>query len=85
MPRKLLLPGCLLALFTLAACATAPRPDGAATPQTPAPTAPAIAPAPAPPLVDASAAAPKTGNARFFELHESFLARVVALAGLGLG
>lgn len=35
--------------------------------QTPAPTAPEV--------VDASAAIPKTGNARFFELHESFLAR----------
>ena len=33
-------------------------------------------PAPAtPPPVDASAAIPKAGNARFFELHESFLAR----------
>jgi len=35
--------------------------------QTPAPTASEV--------VDASAAIPKTGNARFFELHESFLAR----------
>jgi lysophospholipase L1-like esterase len=41
-----------------------------ASAQTPAPAATA---APAP--VDASAAIPKTGNARFFELHESFLAR----------
>lgn len=39
---------------------------------TPAPTA-AIPAAPA--VVDASAAIPKTGNARFFELHEKFLAR----------
>jgi beta-glucosidase len=30
---------------------------------------------PTPDAVDASAALPKTGNARFFELHESFLAR----------
>jgi lysophospholipase L1-like esterase len=35
--------------------------------QTPAPAAPR--------KVDASAAIPKTGNARFFELHEKFLAR----------
>ncbi|MBW7895917.1 MAG: GDSL family lipase [Opitutaceae bacterium] len=34
--------------------------------------------APAPEVVDASAAIPKTGNARFFELHESFLARAKA-------
>ncbi len=40
---------------------------------TPTPAAAAVAPAPA--LVDASAAIPKTGNARFFELHEKFLAR----------
>jgi lysophospholipase L1-like esterase len=40
----------------------------------PAPTpAPAVTPAAAP--VDASAPIPKTGNARFFELHEKFLAR----------
>jgi beta-glucosidase len=31
--------------------------------------------APTPVLVDASVAAPKTGSARFFELHETFLAR----------
>lgn len=42
--------------------------------QTPAPATPAVADTP-PPLPDASAAIPKTGNARFFELHESFLAR----------
>jgi lysophospholipase L1-like esterase len=30
---------------------------------------------PAPAIVDASAPIPKTGNARFFELHEKFLAR----------
>lgn len=41
--------------------------------QTPAP-APAAA-APVPQKVDASAAMAKTGNARFFELHEKFLAR----------
>lgn len=34
--------------------------------------------APAPEVVDASAAIPKAGNARFFELHESFLARAQA-------
>jgi len=39
--------------------------------QTPA----APAPAPAAAVVDASAPIPKTGNARFFELHESFLKR----------
>jgi lysophospholipase L1-like esterase len=38
--------------------------------------APVVAP-PAPP-VDPSAAIPKTGNARFFELHEKFLARAKA-------
>ena len=45
---------------------TAPAP----TSVSPAPVAPA-----APAVVDASAAIPKTGNARFFELHEKFLAR----------
>lgn len=35
-------------------------------------TAPTVPP---PEVVDASAPIPKTGNARFFELHESFLAR----------
>src|SRR4051794_28638504 len=34
-----------------------------------------LAGAQAPKAVDASAATPKTGNARFFELHESFLKR----------
>jgi lysophospholipase L1-like esterase len=45
-------------------------------PPSPAPTA-TPAPATAVPAipVDASAAIPKTGNARFFELHEKFLAR----------
>jgi lysophospholipase L1-like esterase len=45
----------------------------------PAPSVPAAAAMPAiaatPAVVDASAAIPKTGNARFFELHEKFLAR----------
>ena len=60
---------------------TAPTaPTGVAAPATPvAPVAPGSAPAatvPAPPaLADASAPIPKTGNARFFELHEAFLAR----------
>lgn len=41
-----------------------------------APTAVAAPPLASPPtVVDASAAIPKTGNARFFELHETFLAR----------
>jgi lysophospholipase L1-like esterase len=43
---------------------------GSLTAQTPAP-APVAAPAP----VDPTVGAPKTGNARFFELHEKFLAR----------
>ena len=47
--------------------------------QTPAPvTPPAAAPAAAPQKVDASAPIPKTGNARFFELHEKFLVRAKA-------
>ena len=46
----------------------------AALAQTP-PVAPAATPAPAAAPVDPSAAIPKTGNARFFELHEKFLAR----------
>jgi lysophospholipase L1-like esterase len=37
-------------------------------------TTPAV-PAAVPTIPDASAAIPKTGNARFFELHEKFLAR----------
>jgi len=39
-----------------------------------APAVPVVTAAPAP-KVDASAPIPKTGNARFFQLHESFLAR----------
>ena len=39
--------------------------------QSPAPSAVTAPPA----VVDASAPIPKTGNARFFELHEAFLAR----------
>lgn len=49
-----------------------------ASAQSTAPAAPAaVAPAPqaAPEVVDASAAIPKAGNARFFQLHESFLQR----------
>jgi lysophospholipase L1-like esterase len=48
--------------------------------QAPAPAAPAPVPAAAaiPQKVDASAPIPKTGNARFFELHEKFLARAKA-------
>lgn len=38
-------------------------------------TAPAVPPPVAPPPVDASVGAPKAGNERFFQLHESFLAR----------
>jgi lysophospholipase L1-like esterase len=43
---------------------------------------PAAAPTPvaAPMAVDASAPLPKTGNARFFQLHESFLARARSAA-----
>jgi lysophospholipase L1-like esterase len=63
---------CLSALFVIGAPAqpaTQPAP-------TPAP-APTVAPAPAavPTVVDATAPIPKTGSARFFELHEAFLAR----------
>ena len=46
----------------------------AAIAQTPPVAAPATPAAPAVP-VDASSATPKAGNARFFELHEKFLAR----------
>ncbi len=52
-------------LVSLAVAQTAPAP-AAATP---------AAPATPPAGVDASAPIPKTGNARFFELHEKFLAR----------
>ena len=44
----------------------------------PAPATATAVPAPASAPVDASAAIPKTGNARFFELHEKFLARAKA-------
>lgn len=73
MSKKILVPGLLLALLALGACATASRP--APSPASPPPAAAPVATPPAPPPVDASAALPKTGNARFFELHESFLAR----------
>ena len=52
-------------LVSLAVAQTPAAPAGAAV--TPAAVVPAV--------VDASAAIPKTGNARFFELHEKFLAR----------
>ncbi|MEJ1973591.1 MAG: GDSL-type esterase/lipase family protein [Lacunisphaera sp.] len=55
----------LIGCFSLAAAVYAQ------TPAAPAPASPAVAAAP----VDASSATPKTGNARFFELHEQFLAR----------
>jgi len=67
MPLRFLAPA-FVGLVSLAiAQTTAPAPTSAA------PAAPATVVAPAP--VDASAAIPKTGNARFFELHEKFLAR----------
>lgn len=61
-------PVALLALFALLPFVAA---------QTPAP-APATVAAAAPEKIDASAPIPKTGNARFFELHEKFLARAKA-------
>ena len=67
--NKRLLP-LLLGLTALSLGAVA---QSAAPATLPAPTAPAVAAPPA--LVDASAAIAKTGNARFFELHEAFLAR----------
>jgi lysophospholipase L1-like esterase len=60
-------------LLLLSACLALLASVGA---QTPAP-APVAAPAPVVP-VDASAPIPKTGNARFFEMHEKFLARAKA-------
>lgn len=60
----------LFLTLTLAACLPM------AVAQAPAP-APAAS-APASQKVDASAAIPKTGNARFFELHDKFLARAKA-------
>src|SRR5580658_7367468 len=62
--KKLLLPLALAAWLPLAVA------------QPPAP-APAVS-AHASLKVDASAAIPKTGDARFFELHEKFLARAKA-------
>jgi len=59
--NKILLRLTVVPLFTAALAFAQP----AATP----------APAAAPERVDASAPIPKTGNARFFELHEKFLAR----------
>jgi lysophospholipase L1-like esterase len=59
--KKLLLPLVLAAWLPLAEAQT-PTPNPAAA-------------APVPQKVDASAATPKTGSARFFELHEKFLAR----------
>jgi lysophospholipase L1-like esterase len=65
------------------ASAPAVAPAPAKIPTTPVvapPAAPAATPAPAAvaapaPAVDASAPIPKTGSTRFFQLHESFLAR----------
>jgi lysophospholipase L1-like esterase len=57
----------LLLTVALAAC----LPLAVAQTPAPAPAATALVPQ----KVDASAATPKTGNARFFELHEKFLTR----------
>jgi lysophospholipase L1-like esterase len=57
----------LLLTLALAAC----LPLAVAQTPAPAPAATALVPQ----KVDASAATPKTGNARFFELHEKFLTR----------
>lgn len=65
---RLLLAASLVVLGSLTA-QTAPAPA--------APAAPAAQTAPATP-VDASSATPKANNARFFELHEKFLARAKA-------
>lgn len=65
---RLLLAASLVVLGSLTA-QTAPAPA--------APAAPAAQTAPAAP-VDASSATPKANNARFFELHEKFLARAKA-------
>src|SRR5690349_12528944 len=63
-----------LAALTLSAVAQSPAPASPAAPTAPSAAAtPAVAAPPA--LVDASAAIPKTGDARFFEKHEAFLAR----------
>ncbi len=61
-----------LSLAALCACATPPAATQSPTPA-PTPSLPPAGPPSAP--VDASAPIPKKGNARFFELHESFLAR----------
>src|SRR3954466_15384342 len=63
-PHRFLAP-LFAGLVSLAVAQTPAAPAGAAV------TAAAATPA----VVDASAAIPKTGNARFFELHEKFLAR----------
>jgi lysophospholipase L1-like esterase len=67
-PLRLLAP-VFAGLFSLALAQTPAAPT--AQPAAPAPVAAPAAPA----IPDASAAIPKTGNARFFELHEKFLAR----------
>jgi lysophospholipase L1-like esterase len=55
-------------LFSLAVAQTPAPPSAQPAGALPAPPA-------APAIPDASAAIPKTGNARFFEMHEQFLAR----------
>jgi lysophospholipase L1-like esterase len=69
--RFLPLVTCLAAL-SVSALAQSAAPAAPSAAVAPAAVAPA---APAPAIVDASAPIPKTGNARFFELHEAFLAR----------
>jgi len=72
MNLKRLFPICVLSLVALSACTTTVTVTK--SPPAAPPVAATVA-APVAPPVDASAAIPKTGNARFFELHESFLAR----------
>jgi lysophospholipase L1-like esterase len=69
--KKLL---CLLLAAPAALCVAAFAQPAVANPSALAAPAPVAAPVP----VDASAAIPKTGNPRFFELHEQFLARAKA-------
>lgn len=71
--RFLPLATCLTAL-SISAVAQSTAPSAPAAVAAPAAATPPVA-AVAPTVVDASAAIPKTGNARFFELHETFLAR----------
>lgn len=74
MTKRYFLLATLLAALSASVLAQSTAPSAPTTVAAPPAATPSVVAVP-PAVVDASAAIPKTGNARFFELHEKFLAR----------